>query len=138
MTQGPGGQPPQYHGYGQPAGYAPQQGYGYGAPPPGPPPPAGPSGHAIASLILGVLSWIMCMIIPIVGMALSITGLVLAKQDLKKIERGESPEAGKTLSQIGYWVSLSNVIVSGIACLLGIAYLLFVFVFAAAGSAGAY
>lgn len=139
MSQGPGGQPPQYPGYGQAPGYTPpQQAYGYGPAPMGPPPAAGPSGHAIASLILGILSWIMCIIIPIVGMALSITGLILARQDLKKIERGESPEAGKTLSQIGYWLSLTNVIVSGIMCLLGVAYIVFILVFAAAGSAGGY
>jgi len=63
---------------------------------------------AIAALVLGIVSWM-------AGTTLltSIPGVIVARMELKKIERGESSGEGKILAQIGFWASLANIIVFG-------------------------
>lgn len=92
------GPPPGGGGFGPPpggGGFGPPPGGGYG--PPMGAPPQGASGMAIASLVLAIVSFMMC------GLLTSIPGLIIGKMELGKIERGESPEAGKLLAQIGFW-----------------------------------
>lgn len=106
-----------------------------GQPPPGgyyqPPPPAG--GMAIASLVLGIIAWTGC------GVFMAIPGAILGKMELNAIERGESSPQGKTLAQIGFWLSVANLIMHGIMLLFVIAYFVVVFVFViAAGASGSH
>jgi hypothetical protein len=75
---------------------------------------------AIASLVLAVVSFMMC------GLLTSIPGLIIGKMELGKIERGESPEAGKLLAQIGFW---GNV---GVSVLWILIMCLYAVIFAAA------
>jgi hypothetical protein len=101
----------------------------FGAPPPPPPPgtppppppsygsnisgPNMPSGmqgsasaNAIIALVAGILSFVMCPLI------LGVVAWIMGKSENGKIERGESPSAGKTLAQIGMWLGIANVILS--------------------------
>ncbi len=73
-----------------------------------------PSGMAIASLVLGIASWFA---LPLIG---AIGGAILGKIELNKIERGESPEAGETLAQIGFWASVANIVLGVVTTCVGI------------------
>jgi hypothetical protein len=89
-------------------------------------PPQGASGMAIASLVLAIVSFMMC------GPLTSIPGLIIGKMELGKIERGESPEAGKLLAQIGFW---ANVGISALWLVIMCIYaIMIVAVFASAGA----
>lgn len=86
---------------------------------------------AWAALICGAGSWT---ILPFVA---AVAGVIIGKIELGKIERGESPEAGKTVAQIGYYASIANIVVTVIAtigtCCIFLVIPMF-FVGAAAGS----
>lgn len=87
---------------------------------------------AITSLVLALVSFMMC------GPFTAIPGAIIGKIELGKIERGESPQAGKTFAQIGFW---ANVALSVLYVLIICGYLAIVFLFvgaAAAGSSGGY
>lgn len=91
-------------------------------PPPPPPPPSfnapppPPSSHgqpnsggsassnAIIALVLGILSFIAC------GIFASIPAWIVGKKELNEINSGRSPEAGRTLANIGMWLGIINVI----------------------------
>ncbi|HEY3252127.1 MAG TPA: DUF4190 domain-containing protein [Ignavibacteria bacterium] len=109
----------------------------FGAPPPPPPPSmstpptppvsgTGSSGsastNAIIVLVMGILSYVLC------GVIGGIIAWIMGKGELNKIDRGESPEAGRTMAKIGMWLGIINVILTVIA---GI-FLLIYFVFLAA------
>ena len=59
------------------------------------------SGRAIASLVLGIIG-INCGLLP------GLIGLVLAYQELAAIERGESPEAGRSIAVGGKIIGFIN------------------------------
>jgi len=92
-------------------------------PPPPPPPPSfnapppplpnnpghsnsggGASSNSIIALVLGILSYIAC------GIFASIPAWILGKKELNEINAGRSPEAGRTLANIGMWLGIINVI----------------------------
>lgn len=103
---------------------------GWGQPPPQLPQSDQPSGMAWAALICGAGSWF---VLPFVA---AVAGLIIGKMELGKIERGESPAAGKTIAQVGYYASIANIVVSVLA-LIGSCCLLFLIpMFFAAGAAG--
>lgn len=54
---------------------------------------------AIVAILLGIGSWFLGSIF------FAIPGVIVAKMELGKIERGESPVAGKSLAQVGFWAS---------------------------------
>lgn len=94
--------------------------------PPSQPPRGGgqndePSGMAIATIALGIGGWT---ILPILG---AWAGALVGWIELKKIERGESPQAGKTITQIGFWLSVANVALSILGTCVGIGLFIFVF-----------
>jgi len=111
---------------------------GFGAPPPPPPPSIstpppppqasgmGSSGsastNAIIALVAGILSYVLC------GVIAGIIAWVMGKGELNKIDRGESPEAGRAMAKIGMWLGIVNVILTVV---VGI-FLLIYFVFLAA------
>ena len=96
----------------------------FGAPPPPPPPsmstppPPPPSGgmnngvsgsastNAIIALVAGIVAWIFCW-----GIG-GVVAWIMGKGELSKIDRGESPEAGRSLAKIGMWLGIVNVILS--------------------------
>lgn len=74
---------------------------------------------AVVALCLGIASWFFGSIF------CAIPGVIVAKMELAKIERGESPVAGKSLAQIGFWASavhlaLALVSIIGLCCVWGI------------------
>jgi hypothetical protein len=70
---------------------------------------------AIAALVLGIASWVMC------GPVLSIPGAIVGKMEMGKIERGESAAAGATLAKAGFWISVANLALAGVLiCIYGI------------------
>lgn len=86
---------------------------------------------AVAALICGIGSWV---VLPFVA---AVAGVIIGKMELGKIDRGESPEAGRTLAQVGYYASIANIVVTLLGSIT--ACCLFFFVFgglAAVGSAG--
>lgn len=120
---------PQGGGFGPPpgggGGFGPQGG-GYG----GPPAAQGGAGPmAIASLILGIMSFFVC------PFFLSVPGAIIGKLEMGKIERGESPAAGLGLAKAGFYISLINVALT----VIGVCgYFAIVFLFFGLASAGSY
>jgi large-conductance mechanosensitive channel len=80
------------------------------------------SGMAITALVLGIVSYFIC---PLIG---GIAAWIVGKMELSKIERGESPEAGKGMAKVGMWLGIINVVLNILA---GIALIIY-FVFLAA------
>jgi hypothetical protein len=82
---------------------------------------------------LSIASWF---VIPLVG---AIAGMFIGKSELGKIDRGESPEAGRIFAQLGWYVGLANLALSIIGVCGGLAvwFGLFAIIFgsAAVGSA---
>jgi hypothetical protein len=64
---------------------------------------------AIAALIMGVGAWVFG------GLFLATPAVIVAKMELNRIERGESPEAGRTFATIGWWAGLANLVFSLLA-----------------------
>ncbi len=106
--------PPQYN----PPPPPPQ----FNPPPPPPPPPMGSgnyqpssgsaSSSAIWALILGIASWVAC------GIFAAVPAWIIGKKEIAKIEAGQSDTAGKTMSQIGMWLGIIQVILSILALLV--------------------
>lgn len=106
-------------------------GHGSHPPPPPPPPPpsynspsqqmgsqGGASSNAIIALVCGILSFIFC---PVV---LGIIAWIMGKKELSAIDRGESPEAGRSLAKIGMWLGIVNIILSVIGIIIYVAVIL--------------
>jgi hypothetical protein len=118
--QGPWGPPP--HQQQQPWGQ-PQEPYGKSSNPYAPPGPPAPmmspyappmaygnpyiqqsaSSTAAWAVGLAIASWIMC------GILTSLPALFMARAELAAINRGESPEAGRSYAQAAFWLSVTNV-----------------------------
>ena len=113
----------------------------FGAPPPPPPPSmstpppppsmggAGMQGgsastNAIIALVAGIASFVICW-----GIA-GIVAWIMGKGELNKIDRGESPEAGRSMAKIGMWLGIINVLLS----ILGIIIYALIFIIAIATS----
>ncbi|MCY7360616.1 MAG: DUF4190 domain-containing protein [Ignavibacteria bacterium] len=76
-------------------------------PPPSPPPGiqnSSPGTNSIISLVLGILSFLMCPLI------LGIAAWIMGKNEIKAIDNRQSPEAGRMLATIGKWLGIINVI----------------------------
>lgn len=103
--------PPNYPGYQsqfpQPPTYS-SGGGGYQAPL-----PVGPSGKAIASMILSIVSIFTC------GPLLSIPGMIIGKMEMNDIAAGRAPAAGLGYAKAGFWI---GVVVTALSCLVGILY----------------
>lgn len=63
----------------------------------------GASSTASWALGLGIASWLMC------GILTSLPALFMARSELAAINRGESPEAGRSYAQAAFWLSAANV-----------------------------
>jgi hypothetical protein len=81
--------------------------------------------NAIIALVAGILSYVFCPFI------LGIVAWIMGKGELGKIDRGESPEAGRTLAKIGMWLGIVNVALS---ILFGLIYVLIIVIAIISGS----
>lgn len=115
-------------------------GFNSGYQPPSQPPgggakAAGPSGMAWATLALGIASWTL---LPIAG---AVVGAILGWMELKNIEKGSSDAAGKTVTQVGFWLSVVNLGLTVIGSCISLVIVIFLFgsfgaAMAAAGVSG--
>jgi len=98
------GTPPQ-------GGAPPPQGQGWQQPPGGGAyqPQESASGMAVAALVLGLVSWVMG------GLLTAIPGAIIGKMEMDKIKRGESPAAGKTFAEVGFWASVAHIVIALLA-----------------------
>jgi hypothetical protein len=125
---GPGQQqqPPQsynpYPDYQQ--GYSPGQ-YGYANPGYAQPAQAGASGRSIASMVMSIVSIFTC------GPFLSIPGMILGKMEMNAIRQGQAAQAGENFAKAGFYVGL---VVTILSCLVGLGYILLIFLSAATTS----
>jgi len=76
-----------------------------------------PGALAIVAITLGLASWVL-------GLCTAIPGVIVSKIELNAIARGDSPAAGRTLAQIGFWSSIAHLVVTVLAlslfcCLYG-------------------
>jgi len=91
-------------------------GANYEAPSPAPQGGSGtPSNAAYLAAGLSIASWF---IIPLFG---AIGGVFIARSELSKIDRGQSPEAGRIFAQIGWYVGLANLVLSVVGLCGGLA-----------------
>ena len=112
------------------------QGY-YNAPQQPPQPPQPPQGYnqpskgsstnAILALIFGILSYIAC------GIFSAIPAWIIGKNEIARINAGQSPESNRTMATIGMWLGIVGVILFVIG-LIVLGILLALGVFAAASS----
>jgi hypothetical protein len=91
----------------------------------------GASSRATLSLVLAIGSWVIC---PCV---MALPAVYLAKEEMRAIDHGEAPLAGRGLAQAAYWVALINTI---LYLVIGVLYFVFaiVLVGATAASGGRY
>lgn len=80
-----------------------------------------PSGMAWATLGLGISAWLL---LPIIA---AFIGAILGWIELKKIEAGESAKAGKTITQVGFWLSVVNIVLSLLGTCAAVAIFVFVY-----------
>lgn len=77
---------------------------------------------AITAMILGIAAWV------VGGIFFSVPGWIVAKMELARIARGESPPAGKPFAQVGYWASVMyTILFLVLVCVGAAAGLFFVF-----------
>jgi hypothetical protein len=113
---------PGYPGY-PPAGYPPP-----GYPPYGYPPAQTTSTKAVIALILSILSWVLCPVIP------AIVALVLVKQSNEEIAASQGRVGGEglnTASKIVSWINIG--LYAAIAVIFGAIFLIALVAGAASG-----
>jgi hypothetical protein len=93
-----------------------------------PPPSSGGSASnvAIGALVCGIASW------TIAPFVCAIIAIVLGRGEIKKIDQGLSPSAGRTFAVIGMWLGIINVALTVVGGCVGVA----VFVLFFGGLAG--
>jgi hypothetical protein len=109
----PPGQPGQPGQPGGPSGGYP--GYGYQGPPPN-------HGSAVTSLVLGILSLVLC------GFITGIPAMVMGRRVIREVRASNGTLGGEGLAQAGFWTGLVGTVLT---CLSG---LLVVGVFALGGT----
>ena len=103
-----------------PSGYGPPPPYGYGAPPPPPyhayPQPSPGNGKAVAALVLGILSIVLCLLSVLDGF-LIIPGLVFSLISLSETKNGQRPGRGLAIAGL-----VCTIVGALLATLITIAY----------------
>ena len=64
------------------------------------------SSLAVMTLLAGIASWT---VLPFLG---GFLGIVFGLIELGNIKKGQSPEAGKLITQIGFYASIANIVLS--------------------------
>ncbi len=77
-------------------------------PPSQPPAPAADKASTLAvlTLLAGISSWT---VLPLLG---GFLGIVFGLIELGNIKKGQSPEAGKMITQLGFYASIANIVMS--------------------------
>lgn len=83
-------------------------------PPPDPGRPLRTADGATASLVLGIISWVICPVI------CSIPAIILARQARAEIDRSSTPLAGKDNASAGFWLGVSSLIVYGVIFIIAL------------------
>ena len=65
-----------------------------------------PSGNAIAALVLGILTFLCFSILT------AIPAWIIGKKELDAINAGRSPDAGRTMAQIGMWLGIFGTVLT--------------------------
>ena len=60
----------------------------------------GASGRAIAALVLGIISVVMCCT------PAGIVGIVLGKMEMNAIQEGRAPRAGESVAKVGFYLGI--------------------------------
>jgi hypothetical protein len=79
----------------------------------------GASSTSIIALVLGILSFFGP------GCLTGIPAWIVGRNELKKIDAGESPAAGRTMAQIGMILGMVTTALTGLAVLFGIVWVVF-------------
>ncbi|MBS1515496.1 MAG: DUF4190 domain-containing protein [Bacteroidetes bacterium] len=125
--------PPPSGGYNPPPPPPPSGGYNPPPPPPpgyNPPPPPPPFGNtqyggsnndkassnAIIILVMGIASIVFC------GCLLGIPAWIMGKNEIAKINSGESAEAGRGFAKAGMWLGIIATILSVLGTLFWVFY----------------
>ncbi len=87
----------------------------------------GASGRAIASLVLMILSFVLC------GPLMSIPAIILGKQEMDAIKMGQAPRAGDGLAKAGFY---GGIVATVIFCGGGLLWIAFVGFAGAMGALG--
>jgi hypothetical protein len=105
---------------GNAGGFQPPSAY---MPPPPPPPPnyggqmnnqsGKASSAAIWALVLGIASWFLC------GLFAAIPAWIIGKKEMNAIDAGQSPQAGRSMAQVGMWLGIVQVIL-GVLAIIGV------------------
>lgn len=103
MSQQPPSQPP----------YQPPQGYG------GYPPPVQNHPNATQSLVLGIVSLVLC------GFFTGIPAMVLGRRAIREIRADRSRYGGEGMAQAGFWTGLIGTAWAGLAALLVVGVFIF-------------
>ena len=77
----------------------------------------GASGRAIAALVCMILSFVFC------GPFTSIPAIILGKQEMDAIKRGEAPRAGDGLAKAGFYGGIVSTVLTCGGMLLWIAFM---------------
>jgi hypothetical protein len=88
------------------------------------------SGLAIATLACGIGAWT---ILP--GIA-AFFGIILGWIELKNIKEGKSPEAGKMITQLGFYASLASIVLGVVGACAGTVLVILVYAGVIAGVGG--
>jgi hypothetical protein len=66
------------------------------------------SGRAIAAMVLGILSLVLCCF----GWPVGIVGIVLGKMEMNAIQEGRAPQAGETMAKVGFFLGIVGTAIS--------------------------
>ncbi|MBI2343915.1 MAG: hypothetical protein HYV02_06260 [Deltaproteobacteria bacterium] len=81
--------------------------------PPGTPQPQGPSGRAVTTLILGILSLMPCLLC-----VTGIPAIIFGRSEMAAIRRGEASRDGEVLARIGTTLGIIGSAFGGIVLII--------------------
>ena len=88
-------------------------------------------GLAMGGMCVLLFSFLCCLPLTAFSCAMGLAAWFMGRADVKKIDRGEMDSRGRDLSQIGAIIGLICGILSGIAVVLSIGFMIFILVAAA-------
>jgi hypothetical protein len=71
------------------------------------------SGQAVASLVLGIAGWLVC-ITGLGGVVCAILAIVLGKMELTKIKKGQVNPKDRWMAMTGMWLGIAELVLAGI------------------------
>lgn len=77
----------------------------------------GPSGRAIAALIMGIASLVCC------GFLVGIPAIIIGKMEMNAIKEGKANKEGNTMALVGFILGIAGTVIS---CLMLIGYIVII------------